>query len=174
MQYKNEEYNPEIHDRFRALTVKQPYADMLVKAAYRDGNGVVYPVKQIEVRSKPTKYRGDLLVCSSATPVYPGKISGATLGFVELYDVKPVYEFTLEDWAGTCINNVEERDKYKNGYGWFVRNPRKVVEMPIKGQLGIYNLVYTKDDIIEYPTECHVDKQSWRIIQNKIKNGTGK
>lgn len=173
MQYKFEEYDPEKHDKFRALTVKQPYADMLIKPAYRDKDGVVYPVKQIEVRSKNTNYRGDILVCSSATPVIPGKESGATIGFVEVYAVKPVSEFTNEDWAATCIP-VKEQDRYKNCYGWLLRNPRKVIEMPVKGQLGIYNLVYTKGDIIEYPTECHIDKQGWRIIQNKIRNEQSK
>lgn len=52
MQYSNKDYNPEKHDRWRALTVKQPYANDLVTAAYKDENGVVYGRKSIEVRSK--------------------------------------------------------------------------------------------------------------------------
>ena len=103
MQFNSKEYDPEKHDRWRALTVKQPYANDLVTAAYKDENGVVYGRKSIEVRSKKTSYRGDVLICSSAKPVYPGMESGVTLGLVELYDVKPIKEFTPEDWENTRI-----------------------------------------------------------------------
>ena len=88
MQYNNKDYKPKLHDRWRALTVKNPYATQLVTAAYED-NGIVYGEKCIEVRSKNTPYRGDLMVCSSANPVIAGYESGVTLGLVELYDVKP-------------------------------------------------------------------------------------
>lgn len=164
MQIDTKQYNPELHDKWHALTVKQPYAQKLVNAAYRDEKGVLFAEKSIEVRSRATKYRGDLLVCSSASPVIPGMMSGVTLGIVELYDVKPIEEFTNEDWENTCIP-VEQRPK--KGFGWFVRNPRRVIEMPIKGQLGIYNLVTPKDDITEYPIVCKVDKRSWDIIKRK-------
>ena len=46
-----------------------------------------------------------------------------------------------------------------------MRNPRRVIEMPIKGQLGIYNLVYTKGCIVEYPKVMVLDKEAY----NKIK-----
>lgn len=169
MQIKNADFNPELHDRYHALTVRQPYAKHLVTPAYVD-DGTTYGVKSIEVRSRSTNYRGDLLVCSSANPVIPGYDSGVTLGFVELYDVRPIETFTEQDWLNTCIP-VEHRPK--KGFGWFVRNPRRVVEMPIKGQLGIYYLVTPKDDITEYPTVCRIDKESWEIIKKKT-NGKSK
>ena len=167
MQYNNKEYNPEKHDRWRALTVKQPYANDLVTAAYKDENGVIYGRKSIEVRSKNTSYRGDVLICSSANPVYPGMESGVTLGLVELYDVKPIEDFTKEDWENTRIPK-DKRAKITKGFGWLMRNPRRVVEMPIKGQLGIYNLIYTKDVIFEYPKVIVVDKKSYEEIKKKI------
>lgn len=170
MQYKNSEYDPEKHDRFRALCVKQPYADMLVKAAYRDDEGNIHAVKSIEVRGQNTNYRGEVLVCSSNVPQIPGRQSGVTLGFVELYGIKPLDEFTDEDWENT---GIPEGQRPRKGYGWLMRNPRRVVEMPTKGQLGIFNLVYTKDDITEYPQVCHVDEASWRLIKRKIKNENG-
>ncbi len=170
MQLNTNEYNPELHDKYRALTVKQPYAQHLVTAAYVD-DGITYAEKSIEVRSRATSYRGELLICSSATPVMPGLLSGVTMGFVELYDVKPLEQFTEQDWANTCIP-VDERPK--KGFGWLMRNPRRVVEMPCKGQLGIYYFVTPKDDITEYPTMCKVDKESWLLIQRKINNGHNK
>ena len=100
MQYNNKDYKPKLHDRWRALTVKNPYATQLVTAAYED-NGIVYGEKCIEVRSKNTPYRGDLMVCSSANPVIAGYENGVTLGLVELYDDKPVAEIRdiVKQWG---------------------------------------------------------------------------
>lgn len=166
MQFDNKAYDPARHDRFRALTVKQPYANDLVTPLYKD-NDIIMGVKSIEVRSKNTQYRGDLLICSSKSPVLPGMESGVTLGFVELYDVKPISEFTPEDWDNTRIP-VDKRKEITKGYGWMMRNPRRVIEYPIKGQLGIYNLVYTKGEIIEYPRKVVIDKKSWKKIKSLI------
>ena len=164
MQYNNKEYNPDQHDRWRALTVKQPYAGDLVTAAYRENDGTVIGEKSIEVRSRNTTYRGDILICSSTKPEIAGRQSGVTLGFVELYDVKPVKDFTPEDWVQTRIP-VEKRKNITKGYGWLMRNPRRVVEFPIKGQLGIYNLVYTKGIIVEYPTAMVMDKKGYELAK---------
>lgn len=149
MQYNNSEYNSELHDRWKSLTVKNPYATQLIRIEYEE-NGIYYAEKTIEVRSKNTSYRGDLMICSSSKPIIAGMESGVTLGLVELYDVKPISEFTPEDWEKTCISE-EKRKNITKGYGWMMRNPRRVIEFPVKGQLGIYNLVYTKGLIIEYP-----------------------
>ena len=165
MQFNSKEYNPAQHDRWRALTVKNPYATQLVTAAY-EMDGIIYGEKTIEVRSKNTPYRGDLMVCSSANPVIAGYESGVTLGLVELYDVKPVSAFTPEDWAQTRIPE-EKRRHITKGFGWMMRNPRRVVEFPIKGQLGIYNLVYTKGVITEYPRALVVDKESYELLNKK-------
>lgn len=167
MQFDNKKYDAAYHDKFRALTVKQPYAGDLVTAAYTDDDGHVMAIKTIEVRSKNTQYRGDLLICSSKSPVLPGRESGVTLGFVELYDVKPVSEFTPEDWENTRIPK-DKRKEITMGCGWLMRNPRRVVEYPVKGQLGIYNLVYTKGEIIEYPRKVVIDKKSWEQIKSQV------
>lgn len=165
MQFNSKDYNPAQHDRWRALTVKNPYATQLVTAEFED-DGIVYAEKSIEVRSKNTTYRGDLMVCSSANPVIAGYESGVTLGLVELYDVKPVADFTPEDWENTRIP-PEKRKSITKGFGWMLRNPRRVVEFPIKGQLGIYNLVYTKGCIVEYPKVMVVDKESYELLNRK-------
>lgn len=171
MQIKTSEYNPELHDKYTALTVRQPYAQALLTPAYVDDDGVCYAEKSIEVRSRNIKYRGDIMICSSAKPVIPGYASGATIGLVELYDVKPISEFTDEDWENTCIP-VNQRPQ--NGYGWLMRKPRPVVEMPVKGQLNVYTLIVPKDDITEYPNVCKMGKDGWAMIQKKIKDGESK
>ena len=166
MQIDRKDYNPDQHDVYKALSVKQPYADLLTRVVFLDESGEYYAEKTIEVRTRNTNYRGDLLVCASAKPELPGRMSGVTCGFVELYDVKPIEQFTTEDWAATCI---PEKDRPRKGYGWMMRNPRRVVEMPIKGQLGVYNLIVPKGDITEYPREMALDSYGWDVVQQQIK-----
>ena len=166
MQIDRKDYNSDLHDVYKALSVKQPYADFLTRVTYRDENGEYHAEKTIEVRSRNISYRGDILICSSAKPAgLAGHLSAVTCGFVELYDTKPVEEFTPEDWAATCI---PENERPKNGWGWLMRRPRRVVEMPIKGQLGLYNLIVPKDDISEYPMAMAIGPDGWGIIQSKI------
>lgn len=163
MQIDKAHYNPELHDTYKALTVKQPYADLMTCPIDRDENGKDIAAKRIEVRSRSTNYRGDLLVCSSANPVDPAGIhlSGVTCGFVEVYGVKPVEQFTKEDWVATCI---PEDKRPRKGWGWLLRNPRRVVEMPIKGQLGIYTLIVPKDDITEYPRTVFLGEDGYKLL----------
>ena len=166
MQIEKKDYNPELHDIYKALTVKQPYADLLTVVLFRDKFGEYHAQKTIEVRTRNISYRGDLLICSSAKPDnLPGRMAGVTCGFVELYDVKPVEDFTPEDWAATCI---PENERPRKGYGWMMRNPRRVVEMPIKGQLGVYNIVVPKGDITEYPREMAMGQYGWNIVQKRL------
>lgn len=165
MQIERKDFNPDEHEVLKALTVKQPFADLLTVAVRVDDWGIYHAAKTIEVRSRKTNYRGDLLICSSAEPEIPGRMSGVTCGFVELYDVKPVEEFTPEDWAATCI---PEASRPKTGYGWLVRHPRRVVEMPIKGQLGVYNLIVPKGDITVYPQEMALGSEGWEMIKSRI------
>ena len=168
MQIKRENYDPEQHAVYKALTVKQPFADLLTRVVYRDESGEYHAEKTIEVRTRNTSYRGDLLICSSKSPVLPGRLSGVTCGFVELYDTKPIEQFTPEDWDATGIP-VEDRPKYRKGFGWLMRNPRRVVEMPIMGQLGLYNIIVPKDDITEYPRAMALGKEGWKMVQKRLK-----
>ena len=170
MQIDKKDYNPDQHDVFKALTVKQPYADLLTRVVFRDESGEYHAEKTIEVRTRNINYRGDLLICSSASPKDKGE-PGVTCGFVELYDTKPVEEFTADDWAATCI---PENERPRKGYGWLMRNPRRVVEMPIKGQLGLYNIIVPKDDITEYPRNVAMGADGWDIVQNRINKNSNK
>lgn len=156
MQFKTHEFDKVKHDMFSALSVKQPYAGQ-----------IAYGEKTIELRSKTTAFRGDLLICSSKKPNIPGLDCGFTLAMVELYDVKPVEEFTPEDWEQTCIPK-ESRGNYLNCWGWMLRDNRRVIEWPVSGQLGIWKLVFTKDLIIEYPSIMSLDKESYRHIMNEV------
>lgn len=145
MQYNNKDYNPIAHDRYKALSVKQPYAGYIADET-----------KKIEVRSRATNYRGELLICASkdGRPNETATRFGCTLAFVNLYDCKPLSTLTPEEWEQTKLSPelIQELREKGKGYAWMLKDPRKVIEFPVKGQLGIFNLVYTKDVIMPYPT----------------------
>lgn len=170
MQIKNEDYNPEIHLKIRCLCVRQPYADLLTQTPWRDENGIWRAEKTIEVRSRKTNFRGDVLICASRQPEIPGHVTGCAVGFVEIYDVKPISAFTEDDWSATCIPEPE-RQNYKDGFGWLVRNPRRIVEMPVVGKLGFFDIVVPKEDLTEYPRSMAIGNDGWDIIKKKIRNG---
>lgn len=104
---------------YKAISLKQPWANMI-----RDGK------KTIETRKWSTKYRGDLVICSSQKPeIYP---AGCAICVVELYDIKPMKK---EDERKACCK------VYPHAYSWFLRNLRIIKEpIPMKGKLNIYNI----------------------------------
>ena len=75
-------------------------------------------------------------------------------------------DFTPEDWEATCI---PEELRPVTGWGWLVRNPRRVVEMPVRGQLGIYDLVVPKGDITEYPKVLRLGKDGYKKLKRQIR-----
>lgn len=170
MQYDNKKYDSELHERFKAIIIKQPFASDLVTTGYIEPSGTTYGVKSIEVRGCNTSYRGPILICSTDNPNIPGYECGATLGIVELYDVKPVSEFTDYHWDKTRVPK-EKRGKIKHGYGWMLRNPKRVIEYPIKAKRGIRDIVYTKGEILKYPNSVELDRKGWEIIKKQIRNG---
>lgn len=103
----------------KAISLKQPWANLVAEGK-----------KTIETRKWSTRYRGDLIICSSQSP----KIEpyGKALCVVELCDVKPMAK---TDEKAACIK------VYPKAHSWFLRNLRLIKNpFPIKGQLGIYNL----------------------------------
>lgn len=103
----------------KAISLKQPWANLVA-----DGK------KTIETRKWSTKYRGDLIICSSQNPKI--KPYGKALCIVELYDVRPM---TRTDEKKAHIKF------YPGAYAWMLRNLRKIdPPIPVKGSLGIFDL----------------------------------
>jgi hypothetical protein len=149
MQTDKEHYNAERHDKFKAISVRQPFANDLAEG-----------YKTIEIRHDYTTYRGDVVLCSACTPSIPKLYCGFTLAMLELYDCKPLSEMTEKEWWSTRVAK-KKRDKLKGRkdiFAWCFRNPRKLIEYPVKWQYkGLWNLYYTKGDIQEYPSVVLLD-----------------
>jgi hypothetical protein len=91
---------------------------------------VMSGIKTIETRKWSTKYRGDLVICSSRNP----KIEpyGKALGIVELYKIEPM-EKRHEKRA--CFKT------YPRARAWYLRNIRKfVTPTSVIGRLGIFEV----------------------------------
>lgn len=168
MQYHPKYYDPELHDKWFALTVKERFANKLIEEAFQI-DGVAYAEKSIDIRSKNTPYRGDVMICGVDNNNVISYGQTSTLGLVELYDIKPVSDFTDDEWARTLLSD-ETRQKIKGGWGWFFRNPRTVLEFPVRSTLGINTLVYTKDVVIEYPQSVIFDSAAYDQIMQEAKN----
>jgi hypothetical protein len=105
---------------YKAISLKQPWADMVVEGK-----------KTVETRKWNTKYRGDLVICSSAKPTGIG-VTGCALGIVEIYDARPMQK---KDEKKACIA------VYPKAHGWFLQNIRRITKpIPVKGQLGIFTV----------------------------------
>lgn len=104
---------------YKAISLKQPWANLVASGK-----------KTIETRRWSTKYRGDLVICSSQNP----KIEpyGKALCIVELYDIRPM---TKNDEKKACIKI------YPGAYAWMLRNLRKIdPPITVKGSLGIFKI----------------------------------
>jgi hypothetical protein len=104
---------------YKAISLKQPWANLVASGK-----------KTIETRKWTTKYRGDLVICSSQNP----KIEpyGKALCIVELYDIKPM---TKKDEKKACIK------VYPKANAWYLKNIRQITPpIPVKGSLGIFNI----------------------------------
>lgn len=124
----------------KALTVKQPWAWALIHGG-----------KDVENRSRPTKYRGRLYIHAGkgwaddgidnigidAMPADEALLSGMVIGTVDVVDCHPAAE--CQDWAesGSLCTAWAMPDHYH----WVLANPRPVeIPFPATGKLGLWNL----------------------------------
>lgn len=140
----------------RALTVRQPFAGL-----------IAYGKKTLEIRSRRTNYRGQLLICSGAKeyvgnvidPDVPGRVVScdrylrdvrayspavemfrvcAGVALVELVDCRPM---TPDDAAAACV-------KFRPGlFAWELRNPLLIEPFPVTGNVGFFRV---KQSLIEF------------------------
>lgn len=107
-----------------ALTVRQPYASLLMTGA-----------KRYETRSWRTHYRGDVAIHASARPVVPGLPTRAVLGLARLVAVHRVEDLTLTD-------DERGRGDFTPGrFAWEFTDRRPLRTLvPCSGTLGLWPL----------------------------------
>ena len=111
----------------KAISIKNPYATQILRGT-----------KTIEYRTWDTKYRGDLLICSSANPKIPGMLSGYALCIANLINI--------------TYNSKESI------YEWHLEDIRKIKAFPVKGKLNLFDVddsfIHLSNEIVsESPKE---------------------
>lgn len=104
----------------KALSVRQPWATMIASGE-----------KTIETRTWPTRYRGEILICSSKRPQPKGHLAGHALAIAELYDCRPM---TKADEILACCK------VYPGAWSWCLRNIKPIKPFPVSGSLGLYDV----------------------------------
>lgn len=118
----------------RVLTVRQPHAYLLIHGSRNAG------IKDVENRPKPIKYRGTLLIQSSA------KVDRAAYAeyIAEGISLPPAEELVTGAIIGSvqvigCVRNSRSRWAIPGYWHWLTAQPRPADPViPIKGQLSLY------------------------------------
>jgi len=141
----------------KAFSVQQPYAGFFVALNRSDST----PIKQWETGRLKTNYRGPIVICSSR--VKSAKINrelrekfadlinqshlnqlitsyaGSAIAIADLVDCLPITQELIDQQT-----ELEKRVGFwvlgdRTKYAWKLENVRRI---PVRGQLGIYNLPY--------------------------------
>ena len=140
----------------KAISLKQPWAN-LVACGY----------KTLETRTWSTGYRGDLLICSSAS----GEIepTGCALAVVKLVDCR---EMEYGDAEAACIL------RYPEAKVFVLEDIRLLQPFPVRGSLNIYELDVSEEELIyenEAGIAAFIDRyrpaESYRFTQECIAKG---
>lgn len=127
----------------KVITVKQPFATLIAEG-----------LKEYEFRTWKTKYRGDLLIHAGKgidkkamkkyaeyNLEYP---NGCIIAKVELVDCIEIDDKTREKLKSKnplVYSNIIKNKEWK-GYGFKLKNIKKVKPIPIKGKLSLWNYDY--------------------------------
>ena len=122
----------------KALTLRQPYAELMVQGK-----------KTIEIRMWNTSFRGEFLVHSAKKTfeqdckkfkLDPNKlVTGKIIGKVTLEGVKK-YETVEEFNADFDKHKAEPRWFRKPCYGFILENPKRIAKpIPARGSLTFFN-----------------------------------
>lgn len=137
-------YDAEVHDLYHCLGLAPELAERLTEIVMEiDGE----PQAEVSVILQPrcTKYRGDILIGAVGKKEDKEQHS-YVCGLVDLYDIKPCREFS--DWQRAAIPPGADRAQW---FAWFLRNPRRIIEMPYRLRKDFYTLIIPKGDITVYP-----------------------
>lgn len=131
----------------KAISIRNPWAYDILSG-----------YKNFEYRTWQTKYRGDLLICSSANPKIEGMISGHALIVCNLSDITRV---TRSNFLKLELDEPPE-DSEKI-FAWHLTDFRMIKPFKVKGKLNFFEI---DDKLIKYIDEKSMsDKEVEDIIK---------
>ena len=102
--------------------------------------------KTVECRTWKTKYRGEVLICSSKAPI-PGYVSGYALCTAKIVDVVPFTEEHLEAAMMEELPDVQ-------CYAWILDDVQFIYPIKVRGMPGLFTV---DDALIKYVQDEHTD-----------------
>ena len=131
----------------KAISIKNPWA-----------HDILCGYKNFEYRTWQTKYRGDLLICSSANPKIKGMIGGHALIVCNLSDITRVTKSNFLELA--LDEPPEDNEKF---FAWHLTDFRMIKPFKVKGKLNFFEI---DDKLIKYIDEKSMsDKEVEDIIK---------
>jgi hypothetical protein len=117
----------------KAISIRQPFAALIVAG-----------VKDIENRSWPTKYRGNILIHASK------KVDKNGFKMMKEMGIPESIVRNMINYSGGIIGEAEIVDCVKKSksewfegpYGFVLKNARPLWFKPCKGKLGIFDIGY--------------------------------
>lgn len=112
----------------KALSVRQPWASLIASGR-----------KTIELRSRPTRHRGPLLICAAQNAdarhvaAWTDGPRGVAVCVVEVVDCRPA---TSADDAAACHPAA-------GLWAWVLADPRVITPRPVRGQLAMFDVDLT-------------------------------
>lgn len=103
--------------------------------------------KTVECRTWKTNYRGEILICSSATKTR-GTIPGKALIVATISDIVPFTKKHLVDSAMSAMPD-------KKSYAWMLTNFKPVYPFDVKGKLNLFDI---DDNLIKFIPDDADDK----------------
>lgn len=120
----------------RALSIRQPWASLIVQG-----------LKTIEVRSWPTKHRGQLWIHAGKTvdkqamthfSLDPASmVRGAVIAYCDLYDCR---RFNSSTWNSESNGHLNLGSFESPKFGWYIRSVVPVDPVEMNGRLGLMKL----------------------------------
>ena len=117
----------------KALSIKQPYAELIVQGR-----------KKIELRNWKTNFRGEFLIHAPKSPDFDAMKRfnfsslplGGIVGKANLIDVK-LYKSELEH---NMDRNLHLASSDWGKFGFIIKNPVRLNFEPLKGQLNFFDV----------------------------------
>lgn len=136
------DYNPVKHDQYKAITVKQPFADRVIEGM----EGVIV--------SNFINYRGTLIICSDQMPLlryvhnYDRKRLSKVVCMVNAYDCIQIKKLSGQLWKKITGLSIHEKEFYRNSYILKIEFVKELFPMPVKTGKSIWNLNIQKRTLI--------------------------
>lgn len=106
------------------------------------GTAIAFGEKTVECRTWDTRYRGDLLICTTQRRELGG-VAGHAIAVVRVADTRP---FTEDDLGRACMYEMPERPSL----AWDLADLRLIEPFPVKGRQHFFNV---DDDLVKVVSE---------------------